>query len=107
GVADLHHQRDPTGERGDPGMPRQRAEVEGAKGGLRDHLPDGLAVPPLSPHGLEETGGEIDHAKVRLHHPQATDGDRLLSAGGARAPPALSTPRPPGRTRHDTTDTPR
>src|SRR4029077_20064926 len=76
------------------GMSRQRVEVEGAEGGLRDHLPDGLAVPPLSAHGLEETGGEIDHAKVRLHHPQATDGDRLLSAWGRR--PRLERPGPPG-----------
>src|SRR6185312_2376339 len=74
----------PACEHGDPGRPRQPAEIEGAEDGLRDGLPDRLAVPPLSAHGLVQTGGEIDDAEVELHHPQTTDGNRLLSAGGGR-----------------------
>ena len=94
-VADLHHQRAPACEHRDPGIPRQPAEIESAEDGLRDRLPDGLAVPPLSPHGFVQTGGEIDHAKVDLHHPQTTDGNRFLSAGGGRT--RRERPGAPGR----------
>ena len=94
-VADLHHQRAPACEHRDPGIPRQPAEIERAKGGLRDRLPDGLAVPPLAPHCFIQTGGEIDHAKVDLHHPQTTDGNRFLSVGGGRT--RRERPGAPGR----------
>ena len=90
-VADLHHQRAPACEHRDPGMPRQPAEIESAKGGLRDRLPDGLAVPPLSPHGLVETGGEIDHAKVELASP--SDNRRESSPLGVGRPTETRTSR--------------
>src|SRR4051794_14417984 len=83
-VADLHQQRAPACEHGDPGRPRQPAEIVSAEDGLRDGLPDRLAVPPLPAHCLVQTGGEIDHAKVELHHPETTDRNRLLSAGRGR-----------------------
>src|SRR3954451_17266229 len=76
-------------------MPRQPAQIEGAEVGLRDHLPDGLAVPPLSPHCLVYAGAEIDRAKMELHHPQTTDGNRFLSAGGGRT--RRERPGAPGR----------